>query len=336
MSRGWLRNTLAVWVKDWRRYRRALDSAGAGYLALCNRYERLECAPDGIGYRCDWRWTSELHAPHYLPSLGRRLLARALADYPVGNRPQDRDRGEPEICFLIGHRGMERRPLLLATLRSIEAQVGARIECIVVEQDATPRLAGSLPEWVRHVHTPPTDPALPYSRSWAFNAGARHARAPVLVLHDNDMLVPRDYATQALKRVREGWEVLNLKRFVFYLSQRHTQAVLSQQASLTASAPESIVQNLEGGGSMVITREAFDAIGGFDEGFVGWGGEDVEFWERAQTRRVWPYAHLPIVHLWHAAQPGKHAADNAALARYRERALIPVQERITGLRAARP
>ncbi len=65
------------------------------------------------------------------------------------------------------------------------------------------------------------------------------------------------------------------------------------------------MQNAEAGGSIALSRDAFHAIGGYDESFVGWGGEDNEFWERAQTRRVWPYGYLPFVHLWHAPQPEK-------------------------------
>jgi len=223
---------------------------------------------------------------------------------------------------------------LLATLESIAGQEGASVDCVVVEQDEHARIAPHLPPWVRHVHTPPPHPGMAYCRSWAFNVGARQGGAPVVVLHDNDMLVPSDYAASILALTRQGHEVVNLKRFIFYLDEGHTRAVLAGTAALTAHAPQAIVQNLEAGGSVAITREAFARIGGMDESFIGWGGEDNEFWERAQALRVWPWAHLPIVHLWHAAQPGKLAGSNQALAHYRDRTLIPVAQRIEQLRHA--
>jgi len=306
------------------------------YLKIRNRAERLERAPDGSGFRCDWPWTSELHAAKVIPFLGRHLMMRALQAHPIAYKeasPPVRP-DPPEITFLVGHRGTARLPHLLATLRSIAAQQGATVECIVVEQDATSQLRPQLPEWVRLIHTPPPSPDMPYCRSWAFNAGAPHARAPVLVLHDNDMLVPVDYAAQILSRVGQGYEVINLKRFIFYLGQAHSDAVMAGKAGLLDGTPDAIVQNLEGGGSVAITRSGFDQIGGMDESFVGWGGEDNEFWERAQTLRAWPWAYMPLVHLWHAAQPGKHVAQHHTALRYQSLTKIQPSERIQRLRGA--
>jgi hypothetical protein len=327
-GRQWLG---AIW-RDLPVYSRALSSTGPDYLSLCNRGERLAAAPNGIGYRCDWQWTSDLHAPKVLPGLGLHLMQRALADYPVqrvAKRPDDQS--SPDIAFLIGHRGLSRMPHLFATLESIAAQANVNVECIVVEQDHAAHLLGRLPGWVRYVHTPPAIPGMPFCRSWAFNVAARHAEASVLVLHDNDMLVPADYAESALRHVRDGFQVMNLKRFVFYLGQRHTEGVLRGGEALTARPPEVVTQNLEAGGSVVITAEGFKQIGGMDESFVGWGGEDNEFWERSQTLAVWPYGYLPIVHLWHPAQPAKHQIDNPALERYRALSATPATERIAEL-----
>ena len=103
--------------------------------------------------------------------------------------------------------------------------------------------------------------------------------------------------------------------------------VLSLQAP-----PECVVQNLEAGGSLAITRETFYAVGGFDESFVGWGGEDNEFWERAQTRKVWSFGYMPIVHLWHEPQPGKFKTERATSALLQQRSGIPVDMRIHQLR----
>lgn len=325
---------LGILLKDWRRFSRALAaSPGQDYLSLCNRYEHLAPAPSGPGYRCDWQWTSELHAARHWPGLGLRLMRRALADHPIRRQAgPDVATDQPDVSFIIGHRGTARLPHLLATIESIAGQQGVSIECLVVEQDTHSQVAGQLSDWVRHVHTPPPTADMPYCRSWTFNVGARLARGKVLVLHDNDMLVPADYSACILEHVQNGYDAVNLKRFIFYLQESHTAAIFSGESQPADQAPDYIIQNLEGGGSVAITRDGYHSIGGMDERFIGWGGEDNEFWDRIQTMKVWPYAYLPLVHLWHAAQPGKHQADNPTLQLQRELAKVPVMQRIQYLR----
>lgn len=337
-AEAWLKRSAVQWLgvllKDLPRYLVALLLPDRDYLALCNRREQLQVAPDGSGYRCDWQWTSDLHAPKVMPALGRALMRRALADHPIAQAtlPVESRGAGSQVSFVIGHRGSARLPHLLATLGSIAAQRDASVECIVVEQDALSQLAGQLPEWVSHIHTPPPALDMPYCRSWAFNIGAKQARGELLVLHDNDMLVPEDYAAQLLARVRGGYDVVNLKRFIFYLNAAHTDAIFAGRSRLLSQPPEAITQNLEAGGSVAITRDAFDAIGGMDESFIGWGGEDNEFWERAQTLRVWPFGCLPLVHLWHAAQPGKHAGNTSTFERHRALSAQDPGVRIAALR----
>ena len=331
------RQLLGVVFRDLSLYLPALMRAGGAHLAIRNRAERLEPAPDGSGYRCDWKWTSELHAPKVIRSLGSRLMRHALAQHPIlrtdaPSSTQARP-ATPQVSFLIGHRGAARLPHLLKTLETIAAQRGAAVECVVVEQDQHSQLAPYLPPWVRLVHTPPPTAEMPYCRSWSFNVAVKHARGNVLVLHDNDMLVPADYAAEILRRIEQGYEVVNLKRFIFYLSAAHTKGVFEKSIGLLDSPPETIVQNLEAGGSVAITRESYEQIGGMDESFVGWGGEDNEFWERAQTRRVWPWGSLPLVHLFHPAQPGKHDAAYDTAVRYRAMAPIDPRVRIATLRS---
>jgi hypothetical protein len=329
------RQFLGVIARDLVSYNRALAAGSDRYLSIRNRAEQLEPAPEGPGFDCAWQWTSELHAPKFIPSLGLRLMRRALDDHPIERSVEAPQTQAPQVTFLIGHRGTSRLPHLLVTLEGIAAQRGAGIECIVIEQDHVSQLAGRLPSWVRLLHTPTPSAGMPYCRSWAFNVGARIARGNVLVFHDNDMLVPSDYAAQIARRAASGWEVVNLKRFVFYLSQEHTAEVLAGRSALTDAPPSVIVQNLEGGGSVAITREAFERIGGFDESFVGWGGEDNEFWERAQSLRCWRWGSLPIVHLWHEPQPGKRGASNPTEQLQRQLSAIDVRIRIETLRNTR-
>lgn len=311
---------------------RAISSDAAAWVYYCNRDERLLVAPGRQGVACDWQWTSDLHIAKVFPSLGLRLMKRALTDWPITLQPEPEGQtAPPDISFIIGHRGQARLPHLLLTLQSLAAQSQVAYECIVVEQSAVPEIQSALPTWVRYVHTPLPQADMPYCRSWTFNVGAKLACGKLLVLHDNDMLVPNQYAAELLARYEEGYEVINLKRFVFYLAEAHTLRMFSTNTLLSTVAPEVIVQNLEAGGSIAIARDAYFAIGGFDESFIGWGGEDNEFWERATTRHLWPYGYLPIVHLWHAAQPGKHDVQRQTAELLERLSAIPASERIASL-----
>jgi hypothetical protein len=222
-------------------------------------------------------------------------------------------------------------PQLLATLKTIVGQTDASVECIVVEQSAKPEIKGLLPSWVRYEHAP-FENGNSYCRSHAFNVGASLARGAMLVLHDNDLLIPQSYASETLKRFREGYEVINLKRFIFYLSKEHSQRVFDSGRLDFTQAPEAVMQNAQAGGSLAVSREAYFALGGFDESFVGWGGEDNEFWERAQTRALWPYGYLPFAHVWHEDQPEKYKEERSTARLLELRSASPPERRIEELR----
>jgi glycosyltransferase involved in cell wall biosynthesis len=304
------------------------------WVLIRNRNEHLTVDTERTGARCEWEWTSDLHIAKVFPTLGLHLMKRTVRDCPINTENIIPKTGRPvDVSFIIGHRGLKRLPHLLMTLRSIAAQENVAFECIVVEQSDQPEVSSLLPEWVRYLHTPLPNPDMPYSRSWAFNAGAEIAQGKLLILHDNDMLVPTRYAAQIYSRLQEGYEVINLKRFIFYLEQTHSERIMSTGMIKLNVAPESIVQNLQAGGSFGITRDAFFDLGGFDEAFVGWGGEDNEFWQRAQTRSVWPYGSLPLLHLWHEAQPGKFEQSRKTATLLEERSAIPPDKRIEELRA---
>lgn len=334
-----LKQKLSALLLDWPSYEWNLRGLGATpgrrghWTRIRNRRDRIRLGPEGVGAFCEGRWTSRLHVCDVFPSLGARLLSRALEEWPPAFAERPGSSGgarEPDVSFVIGHRGLERLPHLLSVLSSIAAQSGAEVECVLVEQSVEPRIAERIPDWVRYLHTPTPD-GMPYSRAWAFNVGAREARGGLLVFHDNDMIMPRRYAAELLGVRRRGFEVINLKRFVFYLGEHETAQVLEGKA--IDGPPERVVQNLEGGGSVAVDRAAFFEIGGFDESFVGWGGEDNEFWERSAVRVVWPWGYVPLAHLHHAEQPEKGRRDRRTATLLDERSRIPPEVRIRELAA---
>jgi hypothetical protein len=323
-------------VYDWLPFAARMRGWGARsgrpepWLLIRNRDESIGI--DERGVECHWRFTSDLHIANVFPSAGRRLMRRSLERWPIAMCDAPQSSGVPRVSFVIGHRGTERLPHLLATLRSIAGQSGVPVECIVVEQSAEPEIEKFLPRWVRYLYTPLPRPDLPYCRSWSFNVAVPNARSDVVVLHDNDMLVPERYAFEALQRVEEGFSFVDLKRFIFYLGEQDTRRVFVTGVPPRA-VPATVVQNLMGG-SIVARRDAYDAVGGFDECFVGWGGEDNDFFDRAAfLGGVHRHAYMPILHLQHPPQPGKLSLTSGAIKRYQLMETIDPGERIARLRA---
>lgn len=302
------------------------------WLQIRNRRETI--AMNERGVQCLWRFASDLHIGKVFPSTASRLMRRSLDRWPIAMRnvPAPMS-GPPRVSFLIGHRGTGRLPHLLAALRSIAGQTGVAFECIVVEQSVAPEVERHLPPWVRYVHTPLPRPDLPYCRSWAFNIAAGHAQSDILVLHDNDVLIPERYAFEAVQRVEEGCSFVDLKRFIFYLDADSSARVFATGAAPQA-VPALVVQNLDGGISIVARRDAYDAIGGFDESYVGWGGEDNDFIDRAAfAGGMDRFGYLPMLHLEHPPQPGKASTASSAVRRYRDMESVDPGQRIARLRA---
>jgi N-terminal domain of galactosyltransferase/Glycosyl transferase family 2 len=322
-----LRHRLGALWHDWPRYRRAL--AGGRWWLYHNRDERI--VSDGRGVRCEWRFTSDLHIARVFPKLGARLMRAAFEEWPVvlGDAPPG---GDPAVSFVIGHRGLQRLPNLLLTLRSIAGQSDIAIECIVVEQSVATEVRDQLPPWVRYVFT---ESRGDYNRSATLNAGTAAARGEVVILHDNDMVVPARYAAEVLERVGEGARFVDLKRFIFCLDEAETARAFASGRVGHAVPVATIVQNSQGA-SIAATKAAYRDIGGFDEGFVGWGAEDNDFRDRAEAfGGTYRFGYLPMIHLFHTPQAGKLAGDAApAVARYRKLEKVSPEERIRRLRAA--
>jgi N-terminal domain of galactosyltransferase len=333
-----LKHKLAANLLDAPRYALVLRTPGLAqslfgrsWVDLCNRRDQLRRRPGQRGVLCDWTWTRALFYCQAYPRVGQQLLHRALADWPVELRdaPAGSAASEPEVSFIVGHRGTARLPHLLATIRSIAAQVEVAVECLVVEQVPSPAIAEALPGWVRYLHTPPPWEEMPYSRSWAFNVGARAARGRYLVFHDNDVPAPARYAAEVVQTLRGGFEAARLQRFVFYLNEEHTKGIFEGKGVDAARPPVEVLQNCEGH-TLAVERDTYFRIGGHDETFLGWGGEDNEMLDRLRTQRLHDHAYLPFVHLAHAPQPGKGSIfPNTKY--FESRMRLPAEQRIREL-----
>ncbi|MEQ9409410.1 MAG: galactosyltransferase-related protein [Fuerstiella sp.] len=335
-----IKEQAGVLLKDSGRYRRALSAnrrAANGdplWLHLCNRNESLEENPQGPGVYCPWRWTSDLHACKVNPAYGRRLAERAFADWPIEFADQPRDDAAPRVSFIVAHEGHARLNHVLWTVRSILAQRHVSVECLVIDQSADPVFGNSLPAAVQHVHRPRPEGLTGWRKSWALNQGARLASGEILVFHDGDIVCPAGYAQALLAQMKDAGAA-SIQRFLFNLNQGDTQRLFDSGSWPENFQPERIRQNWEGG-TIAVRREAFFELGGYDEAFVGWGGEDNEFFNRCRAVGHLTYGFVPFVHLWHQSQPDKHRSDNPNITHaLDDRIRMPAAQRMAELQQRR-
>jgi hypothetical protein len=208
------------------------------------------------------------------------------------------------------------------------AQRDIHAECIVVGQSPSP-VEGILPNDVvyRHLDKSRVDPG--WYKSWAYNVAARIATGEILVFHDGDICMPERYGIEVARTIlQDGYDVASLQRFLFYLSRKATSLVESNDSLDWRCTPAQVFQNFKGG-TIAIRRQAFFDLGGFDEGFVDWGGEDDEFYDRCSALRHCRFGYLPFVHLWHKAQPDRKVAANPNIAEVMPRRMsLSVADRI--------
>ena len=304
-----IREKLGAIVYDLPVYSRHLATTG-GWVKLKNRRDVLTPAPNGEGAAITGDWSSDLHACNVFPFLGGMVMRRALVQWPLAFSDLSRADETPALTFVIPFRGLNRLGQLRQVVRSILGQSGVAVQCLVVEQNNTSEVT-DLPRGADYLHLPhPTHPS-EWHKSWAFNVGVKRARADVVVCHDADILVPQDYAREVLRKIGEGFDAVHLQRFLFCLNQTETERLIASGRLEWNLVPERIRQNWQGG-TLAITKRAFEHLHGYDESFVGWGGEDNEFYDRCRCVKQWTHGFLPFLHLWHPPQDGKWADQRTA------------------------
>lgn len=153
------------------------------------------------------------------------------------------------------------------------------------------------------------DPAT-FSRSLALNRAAAAARGDVFVIVDADTTsTERDFEA-ALALVRLGGWTLPL-RYV-----RLGPIISAEWLSRSGYFPppgwhHDIEEELltANSGIVAMPRAAFELVGGFDERFTSWGGEDDMMRCALETLYAPPLRHGTAFHLWHP-RPPEHSTES--------------------------
>lgn len=145
-----------------------------------------------------------------------------------------------------------------------------------------------------------------FSRSAARNIAAKKATGDIFIVWDGDTFCNDVHLQEALKIAADsGLWAFPYGRY-YNLDRPYTWKVLNYGAGDHFERPlsDEIEHDLYStGGIYVITRDAWNDVGGYDENFVDWGYEDTAFGIAAQTILGAPsrVSEGWVSHLWHPA-----------------------------------
>lgn len=155
----------------------------------------------------------------------------------------------------------------------------------------------------------------PFSRSGARNDAFRQSTGDLLVINDADTFCWTPGLTEALRLVDEGEEKFALPYDVYFnVNELWTDAWLrfNGKVDVLGELPREGYEHrllTAESGVLVLSREAWETVGGYDENFVGYGWEDNAFitaLTRANGRGL--KLHGTAYHLYHelSGDPFQH------------------------------
>ncbi len=196
---------------------------------------------------------------------------------------------------------------VVACLRALNDQSATRgsYRTVLVESDEAPRWRKVLePLCDRYVFAPKGDK---FNKSWTVNVGVRAAQPDydVLCILDADALPDRDFVARNLKRFAvPGAQALLPYRDALFLDEPSTRVALRDR--VLDGREDAGWERLRGflvrrnpGLCFWIRDHIFRSLGGLDERFEGWGGEDTDFALRVSVKAALDRYDDRIVHLHH-------------------------------------
>jgi hypothetical protein len=231
------------------------------------------------------------------PQESVQSVVQVFLDTKVSDQPL-----EERVSVIIAYRGRDR---LAALKKSIDTIRNQSVAChiVLVEQDHISLCQKEIEPLVdsylfAHSRTM-------FNKSWAFNCGVIIAPDELVMLHDGDLLLPENYIKGSIEFLASNDLVLPWAK-ILYLSEESSKRYPNGPIKALY-----IWENHNVVGGSLLTRKSFYLnIGGMDERFEGWGGEDNAFFAKAcklgRVKKANLASGTRLFHHFHKQAPRSH------------------------------
>lgn len=202
-----------------------------------------------------------------------------------------------KFTYIIGYRHSNERIFNLKRVLDWITRFNG-VEVIIVEQDDMPKLSTFSLFGYKYIFT---KSEMPYNRSWAFNVGLRACTTQIVAFGDSDLIMDPNEFIKSLNLMNH-YECVSPYSSVVDLDQSESSLSYDKIVSiLRAGRGENDNQKINLCGGIVLYRtESIYRIGGWNERFVGWGGEDNYQEYKTKNLLTWVENKARCYHLWHS------------------------------------
>lgn len=200
------------------------------------------------------------------------------------------------VTYVIGYRHRMDRIINLRKVLEWLASFN-NVDVIIVEQDKYSKIS-HLNLRATHVFIKSDKP---YNRSWAFNVALKRNKNPVIIFGDCDIVMDPQELVNSINELN-NFDVVSPYSSVLDLTPEETNYPFNMLPQIQrAGRGENDNQKINlCGGIVIFKAESIVKIGGWNEDFVGWGGEDdfqtIKVKKLGLTYKEMPYR---CYHFWH-------------------------------------
>lgn len=203
----------------------------------------------------------------------------------------------PKITYVIAY---QHKPDRLLNLRRVLEwlQPFQGLEILIVEQDNKSKIS-ELNLRAKHIFIKSN---MPFDKSWAFNVATKYVTTPIIIFGDSDLVMHPQAFIQAVQQL-DFYDCVNPYNSVVDLTPQESQMDLNTILQINrigrGEAADDIQKVPLCGGIIMFKKEKLYEIGGWNQDFIGWGGED-DF-QSMKVKQFLTHTTLPnrCYHLYH-------------------------------------